>query len=100
MKKYSVMVKQVLMSTLTAVMIAVPFTSCSDEMEVEAQAPAAPQTQQADVQANQFPAPLGLKYDEFVTSNDVEILNADTTEIAISKALVDKKGITSFVGTP
>ncbi len=100
MKKNSVLVKKVLMSTLTAVMFASTFTACSDEIEGEAQATAAPETVQANAQGCPIGAPLGLDYKDFITPNDVEILNADTTEIAVSKALADKKGITSFVGHP
>ncbi len=35
-----------------------------------------------------------------MTDEDVTILNADTTEISVSKALADKLGIESFVGHP
>lgn len=44
-------------------------------------------------------APIGLVYTDFITPNDV-IHNADTTELSISKALADKKGITNFVNHP
>lgn len=97
MKKYSVMVKQVLMSTLTAVMIAVPFTSCSDEMEVEAQAPAAAQ---ATTVGDEPKDAVGLIYNDFITPEDIKILNADTTKISISRALAQKKGIDNFVNRP
>lgn len=43
--------------------------------------------------------PIGLVYTDFITENDV-IHNADTTELTISKALADKKGITNFVNRP
>ena len=43
--------------------------------------------------------PIGLVYTDFITENDV-IHNADTTELTISKALADKKGITNFVNHP
>ena len=43
--------------------------------------------------------PIGLVYTDFLTENDV-IHNADTTELTISKALADKKGITNFVNHP
>lgn len=42
----------------------------------------------------------GLIYTDFEKEGDVQILNADTTEIAVSKHLADKLGITSFVGHP
>ena len=38
-------------------------------------------------------------YTDFLTPNDVTH-NADTTELSISKALADKKGITDFVNRP
>ena len=43
--------------------------------------------------------PIGLVYTDFLTPNDVTH-NADTTELRISKALADKKGITNFVNRP
>ena len=43
--------------------------------------------------------PIGLVYTDFLTPNDVTH-NADTTELSISKALADKKGITNFVNRP
>ena len=43
--------------------------------------------------------PIGLVYTDFITANDV-IHNADTTELSISKAFADKKGITNFVNHP
>ena len=42
----------------------------------------------------------GLTYQFFETPSDVIILNADTTEISVSKNLADKLGITSFVNHP
>lgn len=42
----------------------------------------------------------GLTYENFVTENDVQILNADTTEISVNKALAEKLGIQSFVNHP
>ena len=44
-------------------------------------------------------APIGLVYTDFITPNDV-IHNADTTELTISTAFADKKGITNFVNHP
>ena len=43
---------------------------------------------------------IGLVYNDFITPYDVTILNADTTEISVSKALADKMGITNFVNHP
>jgi len=44
-------------------------------------------------------SPIGLVYTDFLAPNDVTH-NADTTELSISKALADKKGITDFVNRP
>ena len=101
MKKMTVLVKQVLMSTLTVGMIAMSTTACSDmnEMLPEGSAPA----EKDDIVAKTgdgLMEPIGLVYTDFINENDVQILNADTTEIAISKALADKKGITNFVNHP
>ena len=99
MKKFSVLVKQVLMSTATVGLFATAFTACSDEVEtLDSQSAAATDfTAKAN---DPLLEPIGLVYNDFITPNDVEILNADTTEIAISKALADKKGITNFVNHP
>ncbi len=42
----------------------------------------------------------GLTYHNFDHTDDVLILNNDTTEIAIKKSLADKLGITSFLNHP
>ena len=44
--------------------------------------------------------PYGLTYHNFDSDADVQILNADTTEIAVKKSLADKLGITNFVNHP
>ena len=95
MRKNIFLVKSVLMSMLTAVTIL--FASCSDDMSDmstnnDSQAPEGAET--ALLQ------PYGLTFKNFVTENDVQILNADTTEISVSKKLAEKLGITSFVNHP
>ena len=42
----------------------------------------------------------GLTYHNFDSANDVQILNNDTTEIAVKKSLADKLGIITFVNHP
>ena len=100
MKKMTVMVKQVLMSTLTAGTFAFAatfgFTACSDELESNAPADNIP----AEAGDYSQYEPYGLTYQNFVSENDVQILNTDTTEIAVSKKLADKLGIKSFVNHP
>jgi len=74
------------------------FTACSDDLADDA----------SERQSDEIPAgadtrlleAYGLMYNDFESTNDVQILNADTTEIAVSKKLADKLGITSFVGHP
>ena len=96
MKKMSVLVKQVLMSTLTAGLFAVLFTACSDDTndllnEMSTTSPIA---------TGEALQPVGLMYTDFINEYDVCILNADTTEIAISKAFAEKKGLDNFVNRP
>ena len=43
---------------------------------------------------------ISLTYHHFIASDDVIILDADTTWISVSKALADKLGITHFAGRP
>ena len=90
------LVKQVLMSTLTAVCFTCAFTACSDEFEGN-EASNDPATTRAG--ADQVEA-YGLTYETFISESDVQILNADTTEISVSKEYADKLGITSFVNHP
>lgn len=98
MKKYSVLVKQVLMSAATAVVFAFGFTSCTDDAEIEG-TPAMAESQAAGSN-NQLQKPIGLVYTDFISSNDVQILNADTTQLSVSKAYADKIGVTDFVNHP
>ena len=98
MKKNSIMVKQVLMSIITAGIFTFGFTSCSDDDPMSQDGAAANQEITSDGEG--ISKPIGLVYTDFITENDVQILNADTTEIAVSKALADKKGITNFVNHP
>ena len=72
----------------------VSFTACSDDLMVNNQ-PA----DNAETQGELFEA-YGLTYQDFNSPSDVTILNADTTEISVSKDLADKLGISSFVNHP
>ena len=95
------LVKTMFMNILTAGTL-FAFTACSkDEPLMDDKTIAAPVSNEASVAARGgIPEAYGLKYDEFITPNDVEILNDDTTQIAVSKAFADKKGITDFVNHP
>ena len=64
-------------------------TGCSDD----AASPGGSGAETADLSA------ISLTYHHFTASDDVIILNADTTRIAVSKALADKMGITRFSGS-
>ena len=87
MKKNSVLVNQVLMSIVTAGIFSFSFafTSCSDDddMLLNGGAPSAETEQDYN---GQLQEPLGLSFYDFETTEDVTILNADTTEISVSKA--------------
>ena len=100
MMKMTVLVKQVLMSTLTAGLFAVSFTACSDDSDLISENNAADNGFIAAGSNDQLQKPLGLVYTDFINSNDVQILNADTTIISVSKAYADKMGITNFVNHP
>ena len=93
------LVKQVLMSTLTAGIFSFSFalTSCSDDDILESGVTPPDMEQEYN---GPLQEPYGLSFYDFVASDDVTILNADTTQISVSKALADKMGIQSFVGHP
>lgn len=92
------MFKNILTAGALAFVMAFVFTACSDELangnsEPEAgEVPAGADTRLLEA--------YGLMYTDFDNEDDVQILNADTTEIAVSKQLAQKLGITSFVGHP
>ena len=100
MKKMTVLVKQVLMSTLTAGLFAMSFTACSDDSDLVGENNAAENDFIAAGSNDQLQKPLGLVYTDFINRNDVQILDADTTIISVSKAYADKMGITNFVNHP
>lgn len=98
MKKNSIMVKTLLMSILTAGIFSFSFalTSCSDDaLDNGTVEPVS--AQQGDYSNYE---PYGLTYHNFDSEDDVQILNADTTEIAVKKSLADKLGITNFENHP
>lgn len=73
----------------------VSFTACSDDLMVNDNQPA----DNAQTRGELLEA-YGLTYQDFNSSSDVVILNADTTEISVSKDLADKLGIHTFVNHP
>ena len=92
------LVKLALMSTLTAGIFSFSFalTSCSDD-ELDNGMVEPVSAQQGDYSNYE---PYGLTYHNFDSEDDVQILNADTTEIAVKKSLADKLGITNFENHP
>ena len=98
MKTQKDLVKMMFMNILTAGVFAIglTMTACSDEMSDarndKDKVPAGADTRILEA--------YGLMYTDFESENDVQILDADTTEIAVSKKLADKLGIASFVGHP
>ena len=92
------LVKTMFMSILTAgTMFA--FTACSDDSFESEVANNNNETNFVGG-GNKIEKPLALKFDDFITPNDVEILNDDTTMIAVSKAYADKMDIQNFVNHP
>ena len=89
--------EKMFMNILTLGMIAVVLTACSDEFDaLDDKAPA--NEKQSD--RKELLEPLALNFFDYIKSNDVQILNADTTMISVSKAYAEKMGIHSFVNHP
>ena len=80
------LVKSMLMSVATAGIFSFSFvfTSCNDDDILESGVTPPDMEQEYN---GPLQEPYGLSFYDFVTSNDVTILNADTTQISISKAL-------------
>ena len=100
MKKNSFLVKQVLMSILTAGIFSFSFalTSCSVDVN-DLSTPGGEFETSTPGDYSQY-EPYGLTYHNFDGEDDVQIMNADTTEIAVKKSLADKLGITNFENHP
>ena len=94
------LVKQVLMSIVTAGIFSFSFSlaSCSDDELVDNGLGV--ETSHEQDYNGPLLEPYGLSFYDFETTEDVMILNADTTQISVSKALADKLGIQSFLGHP
>lgn len=78
-----------------ATTFAVSFTACTDNLMADDNQPANNTEAQSELLE-----PYGLTYQNFISPSDVVILNADTTEISVSKELAEKLGITTFVNHP
>ena len=94
------LVKSMLMSIVTAGIFSFSFSlaSCSDDELVDNGLGV--ETSHEQDYNGPLLEPYGLSFYDFETAEDVTILNADTTQISVSKALADKLGIASFVGHP
>ena len=95
MKTTKNLVKMMLMSI--AAVATVMITACSDDLNEigtsnNSKLPEDAQTALLEA--------YGLTYENYITESDVTILNADTTQISVSKAYAEKMGIESFVGHP
>jgi len=92
MKNFKTIAALLLMSISSTI----TFTSCQDDTldEVSNNNNASATTRGADGDLKEV---YGLTYMNFIGKNDVTILNADTTEISVSKALAEKLGISTFV---
>ena len=92
MKKNSVLVKQVLMSIVTAGIFSFSFalTSCSDDEFTNN----VNNTEDGSDKIGNYAdfEPYGLTYHNFDGEDDVKIMNADTTEIAVKKSLAGHLG--------
>ena len=96
------LVKSMFMNILTAGIFSFgfAFTACSADDDLSNEYSADNSQEITAVDDEGLKRPVGLVYKDFITSNDVQILNADTTEIAVSKALADKLKIKDFVSRP
>lgn len=92
------LVKPVFMNILTVGIFAFAFTACSDDLdELSGNNPAVDEKQSS---RKELLEPLALNFFDYNTPNDVQILNADTTLISVSRAYAEKMGIRSFVNHP
>ena len=96
------LVKSMFMSILTAGVFSFgfAFTACSSDDDLLSESPVDDCQEITATDSEGIKRPLGLVYTDFITPNDVQILNADTTQIAVSKALADKLDIKDFVSHP
>ena len=88
------------MSIVTAGIFSFSFalTSCSDDVN-DLGTPGGEFETSAPGDYSQY-EPYGLTYHNFDGEDDVQIMYADTTEIAVKKSLADKLGITNFENHP
>ena len=85
------------MSILTAGVFSFGFTACSDELD---EGMGNDNNQMPEGAKTALLKPYGLTFETFDSESDVKILNADTTQISVSKAYAEKLGYTTFVDHP
>lgn len=89
--------KTMFMNIISVVVFGFGFAACSND-DCEFESNNNEFNKKAD-DPSQYQA-YGLTYHNFDSANDVQILNNDTTEIAVKKSLADKLGIITFVNHP
>lgn len=88
---------KVLLLTVCTLLYSVVLTSCKDSKVDDVAKDLEIVSEPAGSDGNDM-SPIGLTYHCFSSDNDVEILNPDTTEIAVSKELAERLNITAFKG--
>lgn len=90
--------KSMFMSIITTVVFCFGFAACSNDNLDNPSEGMDAAADRASEEANY--QPYGLTYHNFENIGDVQILDPDTTEIAVKKSLADKMGIITFVNHP
>ena len=93
MRTKRMMVKSMFISIITAGVFCFGLTACSNRDNGDTPEPE-PIGDYSEYES------YGLTYPYFDHADDVKILNADTTEIAVKKSLADKLGIKTFINHP
>jgi len=92
------LVKSMFMNILTAGIFATALTACNDDLEgMNANADDQQVPEGAKTELHEA---YGLTFKNFDNEDDVVIVDADTTQLSISRAYAEKMGITSFVNHP
>ncbi|MBQ1851243.1 MAG: hypothetical protein II138_02050, partial [Paludibacteraceae bacterium] len=93
------MMKRTLIFIISSMFLAIQLTSCRND-RIDDVAKDIEKENEVDESAVKSVSPIGLTYHNFLSDNDVEILNADTTEISVSRALAERLGVETFVNHP
>ena len=90
--------KSMFMNIISTVVFCFGFAACSNDIVDNPSDGMSVAAGHTNDEANY--QPYGLTYHNFDTTGDVQILDPDTTEIAVKKSLADKLGIITFVNHP